>query len=281
MKKFIINKKMNRDFLSKTAKDIIYPDGQKVIDGLNQYQVDYLNRYMFYTGMIQVQKKAGLKKSRWMIASKAYLQLLDKLNTILYDGTFETTITAISGETLVDIYYIRALNLLMVFNKDERMLLWNELFEKYSLITAEELEIARNECEYFDQINFGAMTWSYNEQFDYFTMKHSTPLRLENRWDNIINNPNNGEIYFVNIIPSFIHLNGKNISTPYFNKNTIETAAALYYREDLGKNIYQVGYMAHLITDRSGEGDIQLDHIDKIDYLDSLEIAVKLPKEYL
>ena len=278
MKKFIVNKKLNRDFLSKTAKDIFYPYDQTFIDGIDEH-TSYIMQNKFYTGMIGINNKTGIKKSRWFIATKPYLQLLDKLNNMLYDSTLETTIHA-KRRAMTDDYYIRMLNLLFAFNKDERMLLWNELHDRYSLITDDELEIARNECEYFDQINHSNMSWNYNEQFDYFTMKHNTPLRLENRFDNTINNPSNSELYFVQMIPSFAQFDGKSINA-YYDRSTVETAALLYYREDLGKNIYQCGYMAFSLTDRSGEGDIQLDHIDKIDYLDSLELAVKLPKEYL
>lgn len=39
-------------------------------------------------------------------------------------------------------------------------------------------------------------------------------------------------------------------------------------------------FIAFKLTDRSGDGDIKIDHIDKIRYLDSLTIKVKLPKKY-
>jgi hypothetical protein len=285
MKKFIVNKNLNRASFSKTVKDILYPSNQfkpdlnqNIIDGLS---IDYktgLN--YFHTGVNGINNKTGLKKTRWFIVTKRYLELIDKLNLMMYDGSFyEAVLNSSRNKTITWDIYQRLFNTLMVFNKNERMILWEELKNSYNLITEEEYTIAENECEGIEQVLASSMSWNYNEQFDYYTVKHSTPLKLETRWTNSENNPTNSDLYILTILPSDTQFNSEP-STKYWTNTAVETACVKFFREDTGTTFYQVGYMAHSLTDRSGEGEVQLDHIDKIDYLDTLELAIKLPKEY-
>ena len=58
------------------------------------------------------------------------------------------------------------------------------------------------------------------------------------------------------------------------------TNACKFYREDNKQYIYQYSYMAYTLGDLSTDADIQFDHVDRMDYLDSLEVAIKLPRVY-
>ena len=43
------------------------------------------------------------------------------------------------------------------------------------------------------------------------------------------------------------------------------------------KTVNQAGYTALKISEVGGGGDLQFDHTDKIDYIDSLTIEIKVP----
>jgi len=46
------------------------------------------------------------------------------------------------------------------------------------------------------------------------------------------------------------------------------------------KNLLQAGYTAVSITEAGGGGDIIFDHTDKIEYIDSLTLKIKVPTVY-
>lgn len=268
MSKIVVNKAFNKKYLVGNIKTVLIPNEQNNIDRLGEKSSEYHNSELNYVASIDVEGKTHVKSGKFFVVTAGFLSLIDKINTLLYNDT----VTQLNSESRNR----GTLNRLTAYNKSERTKALDR-FKVLGYITDAEYEIGVRECEAFGQIKFDSISWNYNEQFDYYTMLHNTPLNLEKRWTNTENNPRNDELYIMTVLPASRPFNESSYSA--YDRAGVETSCVKYYREDTGKFIYQLGYMAHTLTDRSGDGDIQFDYIDKIDYLDSLEISIKLPKE--
>lgn len=66
---------------------------------------------------------------------------------------------------------------------------------------------------------------------------------------------------------------------PVTNKN-MPTLTNTIWSNVKGKNILQAGYTAVSITEAGGGGDVIFDHTDKIEYIDSLTLKIKVPTVY-
>lgn len=69
------------------------------------------------------------------------------------------------------------------------------------------------------------------------------------------------------------------LNPPVTNKN-MPTLTNTIWSSVKGKNLLQAGYTAVSITEAGGGGDIIFDHTDKIEYIDSLTLKIKVPTVY-
>jgi len=270
MKKIVVNKNFNKRYLKTSLELYLFPDQQNRISrkGVKYY----LNYALNYVGVNGSKNSGWVQPTRWFIVTDSYLKLLDKLNDIAYNNLIDT----VSSNKMNDDDWHRLFNYVTAFNATDRDKVWEYLLS-LNLITEEEYQTSSISCRGFGQILKDSLVWTYNEQFDYYTLNHISPLSLEQRWDNSTNNVNSEQLYIMTSLPSFSGFNNYPDNV-YITRGGIEQTAVKYYREDIGSYIYQMSYMAHTLTDRSGDGDIQFDYIDKIDYIDSLEMSFKLPK---
>ncbi len=145
------------------------------------------------------------------------------------------------------------------------------------LITQEEYDATALNNTATEQYKWEKFSMDYEPINDYYILKHDSPLKLENRWITEVNNPSSEQLYIMVELPSTQTFNNFN----YDNYSTYtRTSATKYYRADNNQYIYQFGYLAYTLGDLSSNSDIQFDHVDKMDYLDSLEVAIKLPRVY-
>ena len=187
------------------------------------YTYEYVNNYNYYYNNV------------FFISTESVLNLLDKYWDYYY--YFNSYNSNISSK-----YY---------FEKTQKLL-------QNNIITEDEYNILYNQIVFLSNtnINFNSSILHYEEVNDYYYLHFEQPLKLEKRWDNSINNPNNENIYL-----TFI--------------DTIDTT----YTFSNGENHQLVTTYSYKLTDMQGDGDIRLDHIDKIDYIDSLILPLKAPKE--
>lgn len=211
-----------------------------------------------------------VKPTLFTVATQSYVDLLDKINTLLYNK--QIPLTHIS----VDDASTRFLNLIGAHDLTERRKAFAFLLGQ-NLITQAEYDSTATNSMATSQYNWESFSMTYEEINDYYIMGHSTPLKLENRWLTDVNNPNSEKLYLILEIPSTWNFNN------YFGDDWgryARTNATKFYRMDNNQSIYQFSYMAYSLGDLSSDEDIQFDHIDKMDYLDSLEVAIKLPRVY-
>jgi len=266
MSRIVVNKNFNKQYLSKSMEDFLSPQHQNIIDRRAIEPYNYYNNYYNYTGGFIGGNLKGAQNAMWFVVTKSYLELIDKVNKLFYDGI-------VSGS--ID-YSHRFFNSLTTYKKSERKRLWSWL-KTHNHITDDEFNVAVGQCEAFGQIKYSSISWTYNESSDYFTMLHNSPMNLETRWDNSVNNTSGGEIFIMSILQGYENFNNENFGSDAIGG--LQQSATKFIRDDTGASFYQLSYMAHTVTDRAGDGDIQFDYVDKIDYIDSLEISVKLPKE--
>lgn len=264
MKRVIVNKNFNKSRLVNTISRQLFLRDQKDIDRESAVSTAKYN----YTSILNVGNTSYHTPGKFFIVSKPYIDLLDKVNRMLFDHQLDFT-------SNVDAHNIRLCNALTLMESEYRNYYWTVLYDK-GFITDSELEIAKTKCESLTQIKAESFSMHYDDTNDFFTFKYSSPLKLEHRWDQTINNPGNDDLFLLTIFDEYKASHNVTAS----DGNRIRTSAIQYYREDDGSRFFQIGFMAHHITERDGQGDIELDHIDKIDYLDSIEINVKLPKSY-
>jgi hypothetical protein len=182
--------------------------------------------------------KLNQNNNVFFISTESVLNLLDKYwkYYYIYDKSYESTYLSDYN----DIYLKKT----------------NNLLDK-NIISEEEYNILYNQIVFLtnDNIIFNPSFFHYEEVNDYYYLHFEKPLKLRNRWDNNINNPNNENIYLTYI----------DVYNKYYFPDTNEYRLATTY--------------SYKLTDMQGDGDIRLDHIDKIDYIDSLILPLKAPKE--
>lgn len=136
---------------------------------------------------------------------------------------------------------------------------------------------------------------------DVCTVAINRPTKLASLYENAVNNPSNSDLYLV-VFSDRVWSYG-------MCKNYQKSDAALF---NIGTNLYVgpesasnafanfllthpkvvldsttsgkleavLSFIAFKVTDRDGDGDIKLDHIDRIRYFDNLTFKIKLPKQY-
>jgi len=100
---------------------------------------------------------------------------------------------------------------------------------------------------------------------------YNTPLELTRYYDSK-NNPNNEDLYLV-ILP-VANINYTGITEGDYGN----FVSAQYFTKLDGTKVLQSSYIAINIGDITDEdADIQYDHVDKIDYIDSIKFRFRLP----
>jgi hypothetical protein len=84
----------------------------------------------------------------------------------------------------------------------------------------------------------------------------------------------NSELYM--IFPYFLYNNVTN-NRRYGSIQQNNCYKNLIYSPILNKKVPQFNFIALKISDMNGDGDVKFDHADKIDYIDSLNITIKVP----
>lgn len=300
----IVNKRFNTAFISQNVRDILMPrwsahdnqqpqsdkyfdmttqhyryNHQKVIDrtmnygsedynDMNTYQQEGYLRNVIGTNGTNL--KNYTKPSPIMIATQGYVDLLEKINGLLYNKQIPLT------HTNTDESHTRFLNMLGSYELSTRRLAFNYLLGLGLITQAEYDATALNSCG-LDQFKTENFTWTYEPINDYFIIKHTSPLKLETRWVNSVNNPNNEQLYILIENSSSFSFNGydKNDWAEY-----TRISATKFYRQDTNSFIYQYSFLGYTLGDMSSSANIKFDHVNKIDYIDTLEIAIKLPRIY-
>lgn len=319
MKTIVVNKNFNKRFMSRNIREIFMPRWRALksnnIDAYKDYYIDdkdivntinisdpttqrYIlenqqrifdrtlsvdNEYLdgrhdrnfrdYYWGNLVgtngIEKRNYVQPTLFYIVTQSYIDLIDKINTLLYNK--QIPLTDINEDEASH----RFLNLLGAFDINERRKAFLYLLEK-GLITQAEYDSTALNSIATEQYNWESFSMDYEEINDYYIIKHSSPLKLQNRWLSEVNNPLSEQLYIMVDLPSTTSNNNWNFSK-YVG---VRTNASKFYRADTSQYIYQFSYMAYTLGDLSSDADIQFDHVDKIDYLDSLEIAIKLPRVY-
>lgn len=127
------------------------------------------------------------------------------------------------------------------------------------------------------------------------------PIKLISLFENAVNNPNNSDLYIVIFsdrawsygmcknyqksesalfsVGSNIYVEPESATSPLVN--IILTHPKVVLESTTTGNLESLlSFVAFKVTDRTGDGDIKLDHIDRIRYFDSLSFKIKLPKQY-
>jgi hypothetical protein len=320
MKTIIVNKNFNKKFLSRNIKEIFMPrwyaqdtqnidtykwyylkpddtvdttnttdttyqgyirdNQQRIFDrtlSMNNEDLTYNHYNQFnnsywrnLVGTNGVDKRNYVQPTLFYVVTQSYIDLIDKINTLLYNKQIPLTV---DGE---DQASHRFLNLMGAFNLVERRKAFLFLLTE-GLITQEEYDATALNNVATEQYKWESFSMNYEEINDYYIIKHKTPLKLETRWETERNNVNGEQLYLMIDIPSTTNNNNWNYDN--YDIGT-RTNAVRFYRADNDQYIYQYSYMAYTLGDLSTNADIQFDHVDKIDYLDSIEVAIKLPRVY-
>ena len=314
MKTIIVNKNFNKKFMSRNIREIFMPrwrgangadlDNPTVVneyinddgDILNASYATYIKENQQWTidrklssateafdnsynssgywnnpvGTNGSNLQNWVQPSIFYVVTQSYIDLIDKINTLLYNK--QITLTAVN----MDDAHTRFLNLVGAFSLTERRKAFAYVLS-LGLITQEEYDNTATSSVSVDQLNWESFTMEYEEINDYYLFKHSTPMRLETRWLSDVNNPLGEQLYIMVDTPSTQNLNNMQVGT-YGGGG--RTNATKFFRADNNDYVYQYSYMAYTFGDLSSNSDIEFDHVDRMDYLDSIEVAIKLPRVY-
>jgi hypothetical protein len=123
---------------------------------------------------------------------------------------------------------------------------------------------------YYTNLEMASINFKVDYDNGLLNIKYDKPIKLDNEFifENFTNN-GNSELYFI---------------FPYVNKPILHRGDECYssfkndiYNPKLNKKVQQFNFIALKISDMDGDGDVKFDHIDKIDYIDSLNITIKVP----
>lgn len=133
--------------------------------------------------------------------------------------------------------------------------------------------------------------YQYSTTDDVLTFNINKPIKLSRLFINANDNPDNHDLYL--LVQSLkngsyaLDLNSSINIAKYTSgdliNNTVSDGCVTCVNIPSvrsSKNETLTSFIAFKVTERSGDGDIKIDHVDKIRYIDSLTIKVKLPKQY-
>lgn len=238
------------------------------------------------------------------VATIDYLNLLDYINTRLYDGTIETILESKSASIEMSTLTY------MLFSK-ERIYVdkFYEIMYKNGIISIEQYNIGIDKTKMFilDGYDYSNLHYNWDSENSVYELSCDKSILLENRYES-------GEDIYLLFTPgiplatSGSNMNVKRQSTPwnqytttwttqwnnnryniYFDRYNFEESNDLsstkpkyimytmFHNPDINKSVPQIPYMAFKISDVNGNGDIKLKQTNKIDVLDNFKVQIKVP----
>lgn len=111
-----------------------------------------------------------------------------------------------------------------------------------------------------------------NDNDNVYTLNYNLPIELNKRYDNSLNTLNE-ELYLL-CVPMEVWAYNDESTNEY--KYVYKT----FYSKVHDKNFILPTYLAFSVGESGSGKDIEFDHIDNIDYIDTLEIKYTLPKSF-
>lgn len=219
------------------------------------------------------------KKLKMGLCSSKFLDYKEKVNRMLLLPDNISSITA-DGININNL-----LNTLFCSKLSYRSLAVNYLINK-NILTQDDYNSSL-EFINFNELELNNFITTYENST--YTMKYiNTAIKLETRYNNSFD-----DLFIVKFLNYSYYLNTElNYNTYYINVHVEGIGASRndwYYNESgydqtitttsiSGK--IQTGYFAWSISNVGEGGDVELDHIDLIDYIDNLVLKLKIPNSF-
>ena len=146
------------------------------------------------------------------------------------------------------------------------------------IVTEDEVATAKTLTTDFKDFDYAKFTKQYPDTTENPELEgvveyiYDTPLELS-KYYSAENNPNNEDLYLVILPVANINYAGLPLDAEYGN-----FVATQYFTKADGSKVLQSSYIAINIGDiTDDDADIQYDHVDKIDYIDSIKFRFRLP----
>ena len=249
--KLIVNKKMINDYLEGYLNALMNPVEDVFADGLKGFTDDQLSVEKIDYPFI-------------LFAPESYLNIINKLNQMAYNGEFPS-----------DLDFVYVIHALYAKQNDIRDNMINNLVNK-GILTNDEIINTTLVTDFrdFDYSKFEKQYPDTTENPDLEGVEYiyDTPLELS-RYYSAENNSNNEDLYLVILPVTNINYAGLPTDANYGNFVAVQN-----FTKSDGTKVLQSSYIAINIGDITDEdADIQYDHVDKIDYIDSIKFRFRLP----
>lgn len=183
-----------------------------------------------------------ISSGMYLVTGK-FLDMFDKANLLAFNDTF-TTSTATSLLAFCNGIFDKTINL-------------DTLITEGNIITSK----SAIECHKLTNYNSSYHSMSFDTATSVMTINYSMPLYVSDGgfFRDELNNTLTEQLYLVLYNPTDIG----------------------YWNNALSKSVRQTTYVAFTVGDTGTGADLQFDHTDKIEYIDSIAIKVRLPKSLL
>jgi hypothetical protein len=233
------------------------------LKGWGKYNSDSYSYYFYYyfQSLINVDKgdKPLKTNEKIYLVSKSLIEKIIEINNLIYSDELKNI-----DETHY-LYDYRNMN-------DEQFyfqfVYWLDKFNEY--LNSKEINTYCNHC-HIDYSNF-----IINEKKNRINIQYNVSIELSRRF--LLNEfndfTNNDDLYLY--IPMINNTQYWRVGSQFELYYPYK-----YYNPLTNKSVLLTPFIALKVTDMDGDGDIKFDHIDKIDYIDALNITFTLPNKLI
>ena len=253
---FIVNKKMNEDYLESYLTSIMAPN------------TDAYTGFKIYSDLTNSEGIVDGNYPFLMFVPESFLTIIDKINAANFNGTLNLG-GSVNFTVLMNTIYSKD-----AIQRNSAL----DYLVAQGVLTTSDISTTKTLVSDFKNFNIADLNMSYvdttipgNESLtDVIEYSYANPVELTKHYDSASNV--NGEQLYLVVLPLINKVYGNTSGTfgDYVSSHTYKNGDT---------NVEQTSYLAIALGDiNDATADIKYDHVDKIDYIDSFRFRFRLPK---